>query len=374
MDTLRTCLVGALLFLCPAMAPAQVTDADLRTAEQQLALALTTKDRATFERLLAPEFILRGAPDVARDTWITNALTMCWGDTFDISDFTVAHRTADTAIVSLVLTTQQDPVTCERAIVRSLLTDVWVTRDDAPRLLVRHSGPAGDVAAQFAKTDPPPPRWEGSAELSLVATGGNTDTQTLGTAASLIWRPGAWTTRSRAAFVRSATDDATTAESLVFELRQSRALTERIDIFARGNLLVDRFAGIDNRTTADAGLGWTLLDDDTHMLKVDTGAGVTHEARVTGADETFAAGTAGLGYRWRLSEIAELNEQALFSTDLGTPANWRLQNGLSVTVAISRLLSVKVSHEVKQLNRPVAGFGRTDTIVSAALVAKFQRN
>lgn len=39
--------------------------------------------------------------------------------------------------------------------------------------------------------------------------------------------------------------------------------------------------------------------------------------------------------------------------------------------ASARILSLKLSHELKRVNGPAPGFGRTDTIVSAALVAKF---
>ena len=365
-------LLLLLLSLTPLTATAQTPDQDLRAAEEQLAAALVGKDAAAFERLLAPGFVLRGAPDVSRDLWMKNALSMCWGDSFEIADFSVTSRTADVAIVSLLLTTPQDPVTCERAVIRSLITDVWVREGAAWRLAVRHSAPpAASVAEQFAKIDPPPPLWEGSAELSLVATGGNTDTQTLGAGASVTWRPGVWITRGRTAFVRSATSDVVTAESVVAELRQSRTLSPRAELYARGEYLVDRFSGIDNRTTLDAGVGWLLLDEAPHTLKVDAGVGVTHEQRLAGSDETFAAATASAAYTWQINAAAALHEQPLVSMAIGEPSNWRLQNSLNLTVAVARRLSVRIAHELKRINQPVPGFRRTDTILSAALVARF---
>ena len=73
------------------------------------------------------------------DAWIKNALTLCWGDRFEIADFSIARQTADLAVVSLLLTTQSDPSTCEPAVIRSLLTDVWVRESGAWRLAVRHA-------------------------------------------------------------------------------------------------------------------------------------------------------------------------------------------------------------------------------------------
>ena len=345
---------------------------DLQIAEQQLAAALTRKDAAALEQLLAPSFVLRASPDVPRGTWIENALTLCWGDTFEISDFSIVSETVDTAIVSLMLTTHRDPMTCQASTIRSLLTDVWIRMGGTWRLALRHSGPATqDVAGQFAKAAAPPPRWERSAELSLVATGGNTDTQTLGTGMSVLWRPGRWTTRSRASYVRSVTADAVTAESLVAELRQSRALSARADAFARAEYLVDRFAGIGNRSTLEGGIGWLALENAIHSLKVDGGVGATHESRLTGEDRTFFSATLSSLYKWQVSQTVALNEQATVSSDVSALSNWRFQNALQLSLTVSRVLTVRLAHELKHVNRPVEGFRKTDTVLSVALVTRF---
>lgn len=369
---LRLCVTAVLLTLLATPALAQTLDVDLRQSEERLAQALTTKDAATLEALLADGFVMRGAPDVARAAWLKNALTMCWGDRYEMTDFAVTRRSADLAVVSLVLTTPRDPVTCEAATIRSLLTDVWVRQAGGWRLAVRHSGPAQPtVTAQFDKTPPPPPRWERTAELSLVSTGGNTDTQTTGAGASLVWRPGRWTTRARTAYVRSSNQDAVTAESLIAELRQARVLSPRTDVFGRAEYLVDRFAGIDHRATIDGGLGWILLDDGRRSLKVDGAVGMTRESRLRGKDLAFASASGTGHFMWKITPTATFIERLTLTTDISETGNWRLQNGASVTVTVTRILSARLGHELKRINRPVPGFGRTDTTLSAALVAKF---
>ena len=358
------------LFVPPALA--QTLDMELRQSEERLAQALTTKDAATLEGLLAGDFVMRGAPDVARAAWLKNALTMCWGDRFEITDFSVTRQATDLAVVSLVLTTHRDPVTCDAATIRSLLTDVWVRQSEGWRLAVRHSGPANPaLTAQFDQTAPPPPRWERTGELSLVSTGGNTDTQTIGAGASIIWRPGQWTTRARTAYVRSSNQDAVTTESLVAELRQARVLSPRADAFGRAEYLVDRFAGIDYRTTIDGGLGWVLLDDGRRSLKVDGALGMTRESRLRGENLAFASASGSGHFTWKITPTATLIERLMLTTDVSETRNWRLQNGVNLTVTVTRILSARLGHELKRINRPVPGFGRTDTTVSAALVAKF---
>jgi len=355
-----------------SVAAAQTPAAALGTAEEQLATALIADDTATFERLLAPEFVLRGAPDVNRATWIKNAVDMCWGDSFELSGLAVRNQTGDTAIVSLVMTTFQDPVTCEPAIIRSLLTDVWQRSPDGWRLVLRHSGPAGgSVGQQFAQLAPPPPLWEREAELSLVATGGNTETRTLGAGGGVTWRPAAWVTRARVAYVRSTNAGVVTTESLNADLRQSRALTKRVDIRAGAVYLSDRFAGIDDRITVDGGFGWLVVDQPPHTVKLDFGAGVTHERRIDAADLTYPVGTLDGQYRWRLSRLSALTEEVIFSADLQNAPNWRMRNLIDLTVAVNRRLSVKLAHELRRNNRPVRGFQTTDTVLSVALATRF---
>jgi putative salt-induced outer membrane protein YdiY len=369
---LRFCGAAAVLTLLATPALAQTLDMDLRQSEERLAQALTTKDAGTLETLLATDFVMRGTPDVTRAVWLKNALTMCWGDRFEISDFSITRQATDLAVVSVVLTTHLDPVSCEPATIRSLLTDVWVRQDEGWRLAVRHSGPANPaVAAQFDKTPPPPPRWERTAELSLLSTGGNTDTLTIGAGGSIIWRPAQWTTHARTVYVRSSTEDAVTAESLVAELRQARVLSPRADAFGRAEYLVDRFAGIDHRTTIDGGLGWLLLDDGRRSLKVDGALGMTRESRLRGEDLTFASGSGTGHFIWKITPTATFSERFALTTDISEAGNWRLQNGASLTVTVTRILSARLGHELKRINRPVPGFGRTDTTLSAALVARF---
>ena len=43
----------------------------------------------------------------------------------------------------------------------------------------------------------------------------------------------------------------------------------------------------------------------------------------------------------------------------------------AVSAAMSRVLSLKFTHELKYVNSPVVGFEKTDRLLSAAFVAKF---
>jgi hypothetical protein len=57
--------------------------------------------------------------------------------------------------------------------------------------------------------------------------------------------------------------------------------------------------------------------------------------------------------------------------NLSRGGDWRGASVTAISAGLNSLLSLRVSHVVSYLNEPVAGFGRTDTISSAAVVATF---
>lgn len=225
--------------------------------------------------------------------------------------------------------------------------------------------------AQAPPANAPPPRWERKAELSLVATGGNTDTQTIGAGASLVFRPEGWTTDARTAFVRSEANDLQTAKSLVADFRQARALTARLEAFGRYGYLSDRFAGIEHRNTVDGGLGYKLLTGPVHLLRVDGGLGYTREARVVGEQLSFALANFGGAYKWQLSKTADITDSAILTLPLSQKDAWRFNNALAAAAALTRVLSLKLSYDSKFNNTPVPGFEKTDRLMTAAIVVRF---
>jgi putative salt-induced outer membrane protein YdiY len=108
-----------------------------------------------------------------------------------------------------------------------------------------------------------------------------------------------------------------------------------------------------------------------HALRVDAGLGYTREARTVGDDASFAVANFGSTYKWQISKTADLSDAALLTASLSSGDQWRFGNALALTAAITRVLSLKLAHDVKFNNAPVTGFEKTDRITSAAVVARF---
>ncbi|MEP6802785.1 MAG: DUF481 domain-containing protein [Acidobacteriota bacterium] len=235
------------------------------------------------------------------------------------------------------------------------------------------------LAARAARADDPPkppPVWSGKAEASYVATSGNSDAKTLGAAGEVLYAPGVWNYKASLAFIRSESDSVETARTFEALLRAARKLSPRLEIYGLGTYRQNRFAGIDGQFAGEAGAAWQFLSGDPHSLKVEGGLGYTSERRIlpsSGGIETrdFATARAGLDYRWKISKTGELSDEASFTEDLNDSKDWRFANKVSLAAGVTTVLSVKLSYAWLTLNEPVPGKKKTDTITSAALVAKF---
>ena len=229
------------------------------------------------------------------------------------------------------------------------------------------------LSAQDAPPPPPPipPALSGKAEVSFVSTSGNTSTQTIGAAAEVEYKPSPWLFKAGFGFVRQESDDEVKARSFAALLRGGRKIADPIEAFVEARYLKNTFAGVDNRFSADAGIAWAFWKEGAHLLKAEAALGFTKEDRVVGEDLSFATARAGLSYKWVISKTAELTDDPAFIADLSDASNWRFSNVLSVTAGLSTIFSLKASHTFAYVNEPPPGFGSTDTITSAALVAKF---
>jgi putative salt-induced outer membrane protein YdiY len=224
----------------------------------------------------------------------------------------------------------------------------------------------------FAQQAPAPPKpREGKAEFALVTTSGNAASQSIGLAAEVTLRPPQWVIEAKTAFVRNEAEDVLNAKSFVARGRVARVLAHRLQVFGQHAYLRDLFAGIEHRNFTDGGLSLLVLETARQTLYADFGGGYLNEQRTEA--EALSTATAGPGarYKLKLSETSDITEDMLFSFDLSAAGTWRFANAVALTAKVATPLSLKLSNIVRYVDEPVAGFEKTDTITSAALVLSF---
>ena len=213
--------------------------------------------------------------------------------------------------------------------------------------------------------------WSGTAEVSAIATSGNSETRTLGLGGEVMFTPDGWHWLGRVAYVESEANDVLSARSTGALLEGAREFSERLQLYGRTAYRKDRFAGIARRLGVEGGVTLIVADTDTHTLEFQSGIGYTDEQRLRGRNRS-APTLSGTGrYALALSETSELTEEVELVSDLDTGENWRVRNVVALSAGLTSLVSLKLSHQLSYLNDPVESFRNTDTITSMALVARF---
>jgi putative salt-induced outer membrane protein len=220
---------------------------------------------------------------------------------------------------------------------------------------------------------PPPtlPLLSGTAELGFVATAGNSSTQSIGLTSDVTYRPDPWVLHGKVSFVRNEANGLVNAKSLATLTRLSRDLTPRLSTFAEYDTLRNVFAGIKQRNSIVGGVSYKVIEAAPHLLRLDGALGYANEQRVLAP--ALSAGTvlSGAAYKLKISATSEFSEEVRFVGSVTQGSDWRLEQSTAVTAKLNALLSLKASYVARHVNAPTAGFKKTDTVSSAALVAKF---
>lgn len=224
-----------------------------------------------------------------------------------------------------------------------------------------------------AATDEPPPRFEASAQFSLLATTGNSEARSLGTGGEFAFRPEPWVLSGKAAYAESEADDVLDARSFVGLFRARRLVTDRLSVYGQYAYLHDRFAGVEARHTIDAGLSFAVLARAPQFLDLDAGFGYERESRVDADTERLAIFSGGALYRWEFSKTSVFREDFRYVQALDRASNWKIDQTVSLTATITSVFSLKISNIVRYVHEPVPDFEPTDTITTVALVWSFKR-
>lgn len=215
--------------------------------------------------------------------------------------------------------------------------------------------------------------WKDTAEFSYVVTSGNSDSSTLGFKNTLSreWDASKVTFKAGGIRVETTTvsdnavgtptsfvvpeNEETTAENYFVNGRYDRKITDRF--FWYGGLGWDRnrFAGIDNRWIAEAGVGNIWRDDDVVKFKTNYAATFTDQEDVfptPGLSDTFAGVRVSWDYWHKFGENTEYVNTLIVDENLDETDDFRVDMVNSLSVSMNKSLALKVSHQLLYDNAP----------------------
>ncbi len=216
------------------------------------------------------------------------------------------------------------------------------------------------------------PLWKNKLGLSFLATGGNTDTSSLGLDLLAVRRATPWGWELKALADRAEEDGEATAERFFAGARATRALDARPELFLGVSFEQDEFAGIDLRALVEAGVILNVKETEEQSLRFDLGLTWTDEDRTEPEPDSSDLGAIlGLRYERKISETADFSQVLTFFPNFGESDDWRAESLTALTVAVSERLAVQLGYEVRYRNQPIGDRDDTDTSAKASVLWKF---
>ena len=147
--------------------------------------------------------------------------------------------------------------------------------------------------------------WKGEAGAGLLATSGNSDTQSINGKFLLDYLETRWKNSFTASAINNGDDEGTTAERYTLGNKLDYHFTDLDYVFGAVDYEKDLFGGIRERTAETVGYGRHILTGPTHKLDAEIGAGARQtEEQDTGDKESEAIGRLGGKYGWAISETS----------------------------------------------------------------------
>ncbi|MEJ2514155.1 MAG: DUF481 domain-containing protein [Gammaproteobacteria bacterium] len=221
--------------------------------------------------------------------------------------------------------------------------------------------PALAAAAEEEKE----PGLSGSATFGLNQSRGNTDN--LGIAGDLVAEyntDGPWVYDGEARFMKREEENVDTEERYDLRGTANYYWTEDDYFYARLQWRKDLFGGVREEWLPSVGYGRVLIDNGTHYLKGEIGAGYRWAELADGTEQDGVMATAGLGYVWTLSDSAEFfqNLRLEWSQD-----NTYLESETGLRTTIVGNLGFKASYLVKHNTDVAPGTANSDFYTTVGL-------
>lgn len=227
-------------------------------------------------------------------------------------------------------------------------------------------GLASSVTAQE-----PLKKWKDAAELSYVQTSGNSKTSTISgkNLFSYDWRKAAL--ELTAGGLGTSSGDTVTAEQYNAAEKVSFKFPGRNYAFQKNSWEKNRFAGIKDRYDLGLGLGRLLVDRSYDQFYMEAGGGYIFEDRLASENKSFGTYRGYVKYTRILSPTANASQDLEYLGNLEDAKGYRMNAETALITSISTHFSLKAAYQWKYVNAPGAGFRKTDTLTSVAIIVNY---
>ena len=210
--------------------------------------------------------------------------------------------------------------------------------------------------------------WNGEAELGLVQTTGNTETESFVFRAKVINQRDQWKHTGRGEALRNADGDTVTAEKYFLSGKSEYTFRDRSYLFGLVTYDDDRFSGFDYQLLGVLGYGRTVMDRENLKLNLEVGAGGRRSEPEIGETNDEAVFRVAGDFEWKISKTATFIQE--LSSDIGED-NTVTRSLTALTAKINSYLSSRIAYQLKHTSDVPPGIEKTDTEFTFTLLFKY---
>ena len=211
-------------------------------------------------------------------------------------------------------------------------------------------------------------KWNAEAELGIVNTTGNTETESFVLKARVINTRDKWKHTVRGEALRKADDEVVTAERYFLSGKSQFTFRDRSYLYGLVTYEDDRFNGFDYQLLGILGYGRTVWERETVKLDLEVGAGGRHSVLDNGESNDEAVFRAAGDFEWKISKSATFVQE--LSAEYGSDATIT-RSLTALTAKINSFLSTRIAYQLRHTSKVPPGIEKTDTEFTFTLVAKY---
>lgn len=210
--------------------------------------------------------------------------------------------------------------------------------------------------------------WKGEAELGLVTTTGNTETETINGRGKISYAHENCTDSLSFEGLKTSGDLGVTAKKVASTAKMEHKYGDHNYFFILLKYENDEFSGFDYQTSEAIGYGRSVIDEKNMFLKLEIGPGARQSKLLTGGTDRETTIWAGANYEWAISKTSKFTE--VLTVEAGEDSNIT-KSVTALTSQIAGSLAMKVTYTVKNNSDVPLGVEKKDTETALTLIYNF---
>lgn len=206
--------------------------------------------------------------------------------------------------------------------------------------------------------------FSGRAGLGLLATSGNSESDSLNANFDLWWNSTDWGHSLKGGAIKSSASGTNTGEAYGLGWQSKYNFSDTDYIFGLIAWDKDEFSAYEQQLREVIGYGRRILDTETQYLGGEIGVGARQSDLVDGSSQDETIGYLGAEYRLTISESSHFSQ--LLSVETGSD-NTYIEATSSLSSNIRESLALILAFTVKNNSDVLPGTEKTDTLTTISL-------